>query len=120
MPDSTHHTVPEDIREFFKISEVEADAPFYYLWVYDPTSGEVIVTHNHEVDEIDTHTHEDLAALVPHPNRIHGYAYRIGGGFRITDWEHKPVADPFVKRQVVKSLSQVSKTARTHDPREGQ
>jgi hypothetical protein len=39
-----------------------------------------------------------------HPETIHGYAYRIHGGWRITDDEHRPVKDPHVVEKVVKAL----------------
>jgi len=114
-------SIPEDIQQFFKVAEVESGLPPYYLWVFDPTTGKVITEHNEGVDPLSVHTHEDLARLVSHPSRIHGYAYRIKGGWRITDWEHKPVNDPYVVREVVNSLDQAHKVAhvgsRTFDPR---
>jgi hypothetical protein len=112
--------IPGDIREFFKVAESDQGLPVYYLWVFDPDTGEVIVEHNEGVDPIEVHDHGDLARLVANPNRVHGYAYRIRGGWRITDWEHKPLGDPFILKRVVKSLDQgekVSRVARTFDPR---
>lgn len=74
--------------------------PYYYLWVFDPETSHVHLEHNanrHPKDAVD---HADLAARVPHPDRVHGYAYPIRGGYRITDWDHREVKDPFIKERV--------------------
>lgn len=121
MKMEAHHTIPEDIQQFFKIAEVAAGLPTYYLWVFDPATGKAVVEHNEGVAPTEIHDHGDLAELVTHPNRVHGYAYRIRGGWRITDWEHKPVNDPYIVREVVHSLDQTHKmghvASRTFDPR---
>ena len=112
--------IPDDIRHFFHVAASEPGSPMYYLWVFDPETGQVVVTHNEGVEPVEHQDHDDLAQLVKHPNRLHGYAYRIRGGWRITDWEHKPVGDPYITKQVVKSLDgaqRISKTTRTYDPR---
>lgn len=105
----TDLTVPEDIHQFFKVAEVEPGLPVYYLWVFDPVSGKAIVEHNEGAHPTAIHDHGDLAESVSHPNRVHGYAYRIKGGWRITDWEHKPVNDPYIVREVVSALDQETK-----------
>ena len=40
------------------------------------------------------------------PNLVHGYAYRIINGWRLTDWEHRPVDDPYTTSQVLRKLNQ--------------
>jgi hypothetical protein len=73
-------SIPDDFKALFPKLATEPDtSPIYYLWVFDPEK-------------------------VPHPERIHGYAYRINDGWRITDWEHRPVGDPHVKELVRKEL----------------
>jgi hypothetical protein len=96
--------LPEDFYELLpKVAEV-AGGPVYYLWVFDPATGTVRVENTDGVSRANQQYHLDLAQEIPHPSRIHGYAYPIRGGYRITDWEHKPVVDPFVKHQVVRAL----------------
>ena len=98
--------IPDDFRSLLPKVAAEADGePFYYLWVFDPHTGEVTIEHNegrHPAEHID---HTELAQRVPHPDRIHGYAYRIGAGWRITTWEHRPVEDAYIHNQVAKELS---------------
>lgn len=105
--------VPEDFRSLFPKVAGEPDLrPLYYLWVFDPVEDKVYVEHNegrHRADHID---HGKLAERVPHPDRIHGYAYQIKDGWRITDWEHRPVDDPHVKELVRRALRSESKPQR--------
>jgi hypothetical protein len=75
--------------------------PLYYRWVFSPASGEVTLAHN--LDD-DPKLHGDLAREQNEPGLVHGYAYRIGGGWRLTDWEHRPVEDPYVVAQVMRKL----------------
>lgn len=95
--------IPEDFKSLLP-QRVATFIPEhdYTLWVFNPETAKVILEHNgskHPAHRID---HSELAERVPHPDRVHGYAYplRHGGGFRITDWDHKPVKDPYIKRQV--------------------
>lgn len=79
---------------------LEPGEPLYYLWVFDPIEDKVILEHNegkHHAEHLD---HSDLAKRVDHPDRIHGFAYCIEGGFRITDWEHRPLDDEHIKETV--------------------
>ena len=80
------------------------DGPVYYLWVFDPHEDKVHLEHNHGRHPAQRIDHAGLAERVPHPDRIHGYAYKIVGGFRITDWEHRPVEDPHVRKLVELAL----------------
>lgn len=78
--------------------------PLFYLWVFHPQTAHVTLTHDWEGHPAHTKTHGDLARELNEPNLYHGYAYRIKGGWRVTDYDHKPVEDPFVKAKVVGAL----------------
>lgn len=75
----------------------------YYVWVFDPQSGEVDL-YDGEADSNEIPTHQDLARQHPHENRVHGYAYRIVNGWRVTDWEDKPIDDPYILQTVNEAL----------------
>lgn len=83
----------------------KADGPFYYLWVFDPQEDKIIVEHNESRPPHEHIDHGHLAERVPHPARVHGYAYRIRGGWRISDDNHRPVDDPHVKALVKSALN---------------
>ena len=108
-------SIPQEFTELLpKISNEGSDDPIYCLWVYDPQEDKVHVEHNegrHRAEAID---HGQLAERVPHPGRVHGYAYRIRGGYRITDWDHRPVADPHIKEAVLDELRGTTKGNRSH------
>src|SRR5450755_3024481 len=74
--------------------EDEDDRPLYYLWTFNPVDGEVYMDHNEDKHPAHHVTHDDLAPHVHHPEKVHGYAYSIKDGWRITDDEHKEVKDP--------------------------
>lgn len=76
--------------------------PMYYRWAFDPASGDVHFGHNEDAHPSEIEYHGDDP--VDKANQHRGFAYRIGGGWRITDREHKPVEDPFVYSQIIKSL----------------
>lgn len=76
-----------------------AQSSLYYVWVFDPQSGEVELIDPDE-DPLGIPSHDQLRQKYPHPETLHGYAYRIINGWRITDWEHKQVEDQYVLRQV--------------------
>jgi hypothetical protein len=98
-------SIPDDFKALFPKLATEPDtSPIYYLWVFDPVEDKVHVEHNEDRHRADHVDHGHLAEKVPHPERIHGYAYRINDGWRITDWEHRPVGDPHVKELVRKEL----------------
>lgn len=107
--------IPKSFTELLpKVAHGDEDLdPLYYLWVYDPDEDKAHVVHNegrHRADYID---HEELGRKVVHPERVHGYAYPIGGGFRITDWDHRPVDDPHIAevvRRVLKGERRHSKS----------
>lgn len=97
--------IPEDFKSLLPKTAAESEnGPIYWLWVYDPHEDKVHLEHNegrHRADHID---HSHLALRVPHPDRVHGFAYRIRGGFRITTWEHRPVEDSHVLKLVERAL----------------
>jgi hypothetical protein len=90
--------------------------PLYYRWVFSPASGEVTLAHNLEDDP---KLHGDLARERNEPGLVHGYAYRIGGGWRLTDWEHRPVEDPYVVAQVMRKLRDEEGYTPAEDASEG-
>jgi len=98
--------IPKEFVDLLpKISKDGADDPIYYLWVYDPQEDKVRVVHNEGKHRATKTDHGQLAEQTPHPGRVHGYAYRIVGGYRITDWDHRPVADPHIKQLVQNELA---------------
>lgn len=82
------------------------DKPTYYRWAYSPLSADVDLSHNGEGHPAAIGYHGAMAAARNEPGLVHGYAYRIGGGWRLTDWDSRPVEDPFVVSQVVAALRQ--------------
>lgn len=100
--------VPEDFLALYpKLATEPDERPVYYLWVFDPQEAKVHLEHNEGRHHAEHLSHRDLAARTAHPSRVHGYAYSIRGGWRVTDWEHHPVEDPFVLKQVKKALGQL-------------
>lgn len=98
--------IPEEFKKLLpKVgAEVETGLPIYFLWIFDPQKDETILEHNegrHTAEHVD---HQELARRVPHPERVHGYAYKIKDGWRITDWEHRPVDDPHIQSSVRRAL----------------
>lgn len=75
-----------------------------------PSDASVLLSHNHEDPSGVVRSHADLAREGNEPGMTHGYAYRIGGGWRIHDYEHKPLTDPFVKAQVARAIGRTEAT----------
>lgn len=99
-------SLPKDFIDLLPKEAAEHDGgPVYYLWVYDPHEDKVILEHNYGKHPAERVDHAELGRRVPHPDRIHGYAYKIIGGFRITNWEHSPVDDPHVLERVKEKLA---------------
>jgi hypothetical protein len=105
-------SLPEDFASLLpKLSAEPESGPIYWLWVYDPHEDKVHLEHNegkHRADYVD---HGKLAERIPHPDRVHGFAYKIRDGFRITTWEHRPVDDPHVLQQVERALKGEKKSS---------
>lgn len=107
--------LPSDFTSLLpRVSAAPEKGPVYYLWVFDPHEDKVILEHNEDRHPAQAVDHGDLAKRVTHEERVHGFAYRIHGGFRITDWEHKPLKDPHVLEAVRKALQH-----QKHSPAEG-
>lgn len=97
--------VPEEFSDLLpKVAHVEG--PEYHLWVYNPQDDSVLIETPADKPRIEQRYHAELAEDVPHPNRVHGYAYPLRDGWRITDWEHHPVEDPHIKTVVRRTLDQ--------------
>ena len=97
--------VPDDLKSLLDptYNDSDYDGPLYWLWVFNPINGEVTVATNDDKHPADTIGHEHIAPDATHPSRQEGYAYKIRGGYRITDITHNPVKDPYVKREVRKA-----------------
>lgn len=78
------------------------DTPLYYRWVFHPEDATVDIDHNGSKHPayVDTQRH-----LPADKDSQHGYAYRIHGGWRLTDYEHNPVSDPFIVATVVQAIT---------------
>lgn len=80
--------------------------PIYYSWVFDPVEGKAHLSDDHKRERRHKKHHGELAEKVGHhPDRVHGYAYRMRVGWRVTDEKHHPV-DRFIMKQVVKSVKE--------------
>ena len=96
-------------KDFYQLISKEtgrplAEGPVYHLWVFNPEDGKVTLEHNEDRHRAHTKTHDDLAQEVAHPQRVHGYAYKIEDGYRITDRDHHPVEDPYIAHRVLETL----------------
>src|SRR3954470_19228437 len=109
--------LPSDFTSLLpRLSAAPEKGPVYFLWVFDPHEDKVILEHNEDRHPADAVDHGHLAERVPHPDRVHGFAYRIVGGWRITTDAHKPVDDVHIKELVRKSLEN-EKHERKHGSR---
>jgi len=98
--------IPDDFQTLLpKQAETHKyDGPLYWLFCYNPMDASVTITHNEDRPRAEAVTHEDIAPEVVHPGRINGFAYKIQGGFRITDDRSRKIEDPFITSQVTKAL----------------
>lgn len=104
--------IPKDFADLLPSRQAAGepdDRPLYYLWTFDPHEGVVHVDHNESKHPAQHITHDELAPHVKSP--VHGFAYSIQGGWRITDDDHKAVEDPYIIRKVEQALS------RKHPPK---
>jgi hypothetical protein len=107
--------IPKEIHEAVAARRVEGvtkpGMPVHYTWVFDPRTAEVHVSDDHAKERRHKTHHNELAEQAGHhPARVHGYAYRIRGGWRLTDWDHKAV-DRFVGKKVVEALNEKERDA---------
>lgn len=93
---------PENERYLYNTAA--AGQPMYYRWIYAPSTGEVTLGSNADDHPARVKYHGELGGQADSANPTHGYAYRIGNGWRLTDWEHKAVEDPYTVSQVVRAL----------------
>ena len=100
--------LPSDFKTLLPPHEAVAtrpyDGPIYWLWTFDPIHDRVTITHNEDRPRALAATHDDLAPEVTHPGRIDGYAYKIQGGYRITNDEHRKIDDPHIVQLVRRAL----------------
>lgn len=83
--------------------------PFYYLWLYDPHTDQVILEHNEDRKPAYWVTHREMIHKFPSHDTILGYAYDIKGGWRITDWDHKKIDDPHILKEIREVLHHANK-----------
>lgn len=86
-----------------RVGRTAASKPIYYRWVFTPSGVEL--SHNDDEHPANLQYHQDLGSEVNEQNMVHGYAYRIHNGWRLTDWEHKPIEDPYVQKSVVDAIN---------------
>lgn len=83
--------------------------PLYYSWVFDPVEGVAHICDDHEKPRRHKDHHKGLSEKVNHhPDRVHGYAYRIRFGWRVTDTNHQAI-DHFVRKAVAKAIREKEK-----------
>lgn len=76
----------------------------YYRWVYSPSTGDVTLAHNHEGHPANIRFHDELNEDRPEADQINGYAYKLDGGWKLTDEEHKPVRDPHMLKVITEEI----------------
>jgi hypothetical protein len=79
--------------------------PVFYRWVFSPSDGQVRLSHNQEGHPAHIRTHKDLANEANEHGCVHGYAFRMGDDqYRVLDYAHKPLVDPYIKVRVKKAV----------------
>lgn len=78
--------------------------PLYYRWVFSPSKGVTLGTNQDDHPALVKY-HQGLGGDINDTDLSHGYAYPIGNGWRLTDYEHQPVEDPYIVNQVVRRLN---------------
>lgn len=96
--------VPADFKALLPTTGLDYDGPIYHFWVFHPEDDTVSIHHNQGKHPAEHVTHGHLRQMHHHPETLHGYAYRIHGGWRITDDEHRAITDPHVVEKIVKAL----------------
>jgi hypothetical protein len=80
------------------------DKPLYYRWIFSPSKGVTLGTNQDDHPALVDY-HQNLGGQINDTDLVHGYAYPIGNGWRVTNYEHQPVGDPFIVNQVVRRLN---------------
>jgi hypothetical protein len=96
--------IPDDFRTVLPQTGLGYDGPVYWLWVFDPMTDSVRVEENESQHPAHAITHNSFREDILHPNAVFGYAYRIKGGWRITDADHKQVRDPHILKLLLREL----------------
>lgn len=91
-------------REPYGMTYSHAGKPLYYRWVFSPTKGVTLGT-NQDAHPALIDYHQNLGGQINDTDLTHGYAYPIGNGYRVTDYEHQPVSDPYIVNAVVRRLN---------------
>lgn len=78
--------------------------PLYHRWVFSPSKGVTIGTNSDDHPALVKY-HQGLGSEINDTDLVHGYAYPIGNGWRLTDYEHQAVEDPYIINQVVRRLN---------------
>lgn len=99
MPD-----IAPDFKALLPKTGLDYDGPVYHLWVFHPEDDSVSLHNNHGEHPAEHITHGQLRQRHHHPETVHGYAYRIRGGWRITDDENHPIRDPHIVERVTQAL----------------
>jgi hypothetical protein len=104
--------IPKDFQDLLpdKAHEEPYTGPIYWAWSFNPQTAKVTLIHNDDTHPSKHRTHADIDLENTDPGRVNGYAYKIRGGYRITNDEHKPV-DPFISKRVLTLL-------RGHEPKD--
>lgn len=96
--------IAPDFKALLPQTGLDYDGPVYHLWVFHPEDDSVSIHHNKGRHPAEHVTLGQLRQENHHPETIHGYAYRIARGWRITDDEHHAITDPHVVEKVLKAL----------------
>jgi hypothetical protein len=94
-----------DSETTVKLAAFDPSKPVYYRWAYSPTSDYVTLSHNREAPRHKRKYHDEMEDERDEHDITHGYAYRISGGWRITDWDNKTVEDPRIVRKLREELA---------------
>jgi hypothetical protein len=78
--------------------------PVYYRFCFSPSDGQVRLSHNNEGHPAHIRMHSDLAAEANEHGCVHGYAFRVHDGYRVFDFKHNPLVDPFIRERVRKAI----------------
>lgn len=96
--------IPENFKDLLPPHEVAHGKPDDrddYLWVYDPQEA---VVHVKPFGDHGYPIHDEMHPEITHPDRYQGYAYAIGGGWRIEDEDGHKVEDPYTLKKILSAL----------------
>lgn len=98
--------IPDDIRNLFqsKTAAPKSKKVLYYLWTYGANTGKVLLDTDDSRPRKDHRYHEHMGEDHEDTDLIHGYAYRIKDGWRITDIEHNSLDDGHIKLEIIRAI----------------